>query len=132
MVLVRLFSIAVLYLLLVSLPLLSQEGEAKSEQVTLNSAVVDSLLEKYYLDGVKVFIEKLGVLSIKQKNLSLERKEFDNRLMINVQRSLSLNRNELHLIMQYQINPRLFLKGESNRSIKGIKSSVNLVYKFEY
>jgi hypothetical protein len=110
----------------------AQEQQAEDSVTHINSARVDSLLQKYYLDGVKGFIEKLGMLSVRQKNLSIRRKDFNDRLMIKVQRSLILSKNDYSITMQYKLNPKLYLKGQSVRSIEGTKSSVNLVYKLEY
>ncbi len=110
----------------------AQEKDSLDRLPLVNSTRVDSLLNNYYLDGVRDFIAKLGVLSVKQKNVRLKRKDFNDRLIINIRKSLILNKNDFSVIMQYKLNPSLYLKGQSVRSLEGTRNSVNIVYKLEY
>lgn len=110
----------------------AQEMDSLDRLPLVNSTRVDSLLNNYYLDGVRDFIAKLGVLSVKQKNVRLKRKDFNDRLIINIRKSLILNKNDFSVNMQYKLNPSLYLKGQSVRSPEGTRNSVNIVYKLEY
>lgn len=129
---VRLFRPVVILVLICSAQLFGQNTISARLDSLIRTTKIDSLLDAYYLDGVRDFVGKLGVLSVRQKNLSLKRRDFNDRLKINVQRSLILNKNDLQVTMQYQIRPDLYLKGKSVRSIDGTKNSINLLYKLEY
>ncbi|MGD9897649.1 MAG: hypothetical protein AB7T22_00855 [Calditrichaceae bacterium] len=134
MVLVRPFRIicVLVFFLSISLEGNAQDTSVKKSRGILSGVQVDSLLQKYHLDGVRIFVSKLGVLSLKEKNVSLKRKDLDDRLYMNFQRSLSMNRDDYNLSMEYRIKKGLFLKGESAKIFKGTKNSLNLVYKIEY
>jgi hypothetical protein len=119
-------------LLTIAVPLSAQNNLAGKLDSLIHKTEIDSLLNAYYLDGVRDFIGKLGVLSVQQKNLSLKRNDFNKRLEIQIQRSLILSKNDLQVTMQYQIKPDLYIKGKSTRSFKGTKNSINLLYKLEY
>lgn len=134
LVLARLFRVicVVVVILSVAVDVNAQDTPVKKSRGILGDVQIDSLLQKYHLDGVKLFVKKLGVLSVKEKNVSLKRRDLDDRLYLNFQRSLSVNRDDYNLSMEYRIKRGLFLKGESAKIFKGTKNSLNLVYKIEY
>ncbi|MGD9487048.1 MAG: hypothetical protein AB7W47_03450 [Calditrichaceae bacterium] len=134
MALVRLFKIICVLVIFLSIAVEgnAQDTSARKSRGILKDVQIDSLLQKYHLDGVRIFVKKLGVFSVKEKNVSLKRKDLDDRLYLNFQRSLSMNRDDYSLSMEYRLTRGLFLKGESAKIFKGTKNSLNLLYKIEY
>jgi len=124
----RHFSVILLILFSFMMDLWGQEEVTKK----ISGAKIDSLLTEYHLAGIKIFVEKLGVLSVEQKKVKIDRKLYDDRLKINIQRSLLLSKHDFEVNMQYRINPKLFLYGKSVSSLKGSKNSINFLYKLEY
>lgn len=93
---------------------------------------IDSLLTKYHLMGVKIFVKKVGVFSYKDKTLSLKRSDFNDRLLITLNSSVSLSENNFGAKFDYKLNDSWILRGESYRKSWGQQSSINLLFQFEY
>jgi len=93
---------------------------------------IDSLLTRYHLTGVKIFVKKVGVFSLKDKTLSLKRSEFDDKLLITFSRSVSLSENNFGAKFDYKLNEQWILRGESFRRSWGQQSGINLLFQFEY
>ena len=93
---------------------------------------IDSLLTKYHLMGVKIFVKKVGVFSLKDKTLSLKRSDFDDKLLITLSRSVSLSENNFGAKFDYKLSERWILRGESYRRSWGQQSGINVLYQIEY
>jgi len=93
---------------------------------------VDTLLSRYHLLGVKIFIKKVGVLSLKDKTLSLKRSDFNDKLLITLYSSISLSENNYGAKFDYLIKERWILRGETYRRNWGQQSGISLLYRMEY
>ena len=93
---------------------------------------IDSLLTRYHLTGIKMIVNKVGVFSLKDKKLSLQRSDFDDKLLITLSRSVSLSENNFGAKFDYKLSERWLIRGESYRRSWGQQSSINLLFQFEY
>jgi hypothetical protein len=93
---------------------------------------IDTLLTKYHLMGVKIFVKKVGVFSYKDKTLSLKRSDFNDKLLITLNSSVSLSENNFGAKFDYKLSDSWILRGESYRRSWGQQSGVNLLFQLEY
>ena len=93
---------------------------------------IDSLLTKYHLIGIKIFVNKVGAFSYKDKTLSLKRSDFNDKLLITLSSSVSLSENNFGAKFDYKLNDYWILRGESFRRSWGQQSGVNILYQIEY
>lgn len=130
MVLGKVFKIIFFFILflIISYPNLYSQIES----IDIVTADIDSLLTRYHLEGVKIFVKKLGVISIRDKTVSLERSEMDNRLLIVLQKSLSLNESGFGAKFDYIIHDNWVLRGESYQRSWGQQSGVNIIYRLDF
>lgn len=123
----KIWALAFLVILLTSMNLSAQENSNKTSKVN-----VDSLLSKYHLMGVKIFINKVGVFSLKEKMVSLSRSDFNDRVLFNIYSSVSFSENNYGASFDYVINNGWILRGESIRRIWGQQSGIGVLYRLEY
>jgi hypothetical protein len=93
---------------------------------------IDSLLTRYHLTGIKMIVNKVGVFSLKNKKLSMQRSDFDAKLLITLSRSVSLSENNFGAKFDYKFSDRWLIRGESFRRPWGQQTSINLLFQFEY
>jgi len=93
---------------------------------------IDSLLSRYHLSGIKMIVNKVGVFSIKEKTLSLNRSDFDDKLLITLSRSVSLSENNFGAKFDYKLDDFWIIRGESYRKPWGQQTSINLLFQIEY
>lgn len=105
---------------------------AQEQDDSILNVNIDSLLTKYHLMGIKIFVKKVGVFSIKDKKISLDRTDFDDKLLITLSRSVSLNENNFVAKFDYKLNDHWIIRGESYRRAWGQQTGVNLMYQIEY
>jgi len=114
------------------LVLLNTSAFAQKESTSLINVDIDSLLSRYHLTGIKVIVNKVGIFSLKDKKLSLQRSDFDEKLLLTFSRSISLSNNNFGAKIDYKFSDRWLIRGESYRRSWGQQSSVNLLYQIEY
>ena len=107
-------------------------GHAQEEESSILNVNIDTLLTKYHLMGVKIFVNKVGVFSIKDKTLSLKRSDFNDKLLITLSRSVSLSENNYGAKFDYKLSDHWIIRGESYRRVWGQQTGVNLLYQIEY
>ena len=117
-------------LVIIGITITSISAQEKDESIL--NVNIDSLLTKYHLMGVKIFVKKVGVFSYKDKTLSLKRSDFDDKLLISLSRSISLNENNFGAKFDYKLSERWILRGESYRKSWGQQSGINILYQIEY
>ena len=105
---------------------------AQEDNNSILNVNIDSLLTKYHLMGVKIFIKKVGVLSLKDKTLSLKRSDFNDKLLVTLSKSVSLSENNFGAKFDYKLSDSWILRGESYRKFWGQQSSINLLFQIEY
>jgi hypothetical protein len=105
---------------------------AQEKNDSILNVNIDSLLTKYHLMGVKIFVKKVGVFSYKDKTLSLKRSDFDDKLLITLSRSVSLSENNFGAKFDYKLSERWIFRGESYRRSWGQQSGMNVLYQIEY
>jgi hypothetical protein len=116
-----------IFITILNIPIVAQE---KNDGIL--NVNIDSLLTKYHLMGVKIFVKKVGVFSFKDKTLSLKRSDFDDKLLITLSRSVSLSENNFGAKFDYKLSERWILRGESYRRSWGQQSGINVLYQIEY
>ena len=121
------FILILIITIFIYIPLLAQEQDNSILNVN-----IDSLLTKYHLMGIKIFVKKVGVFSIKDKTLSLKRSDFDDKLLITLSRSVSLSENNFGAKFDYKLTDHWIIRGESYKRVWGQQTGVNLLYQIEY
>ena len=117
----------ILILFIINMAVLAQEDNKSILNVN-----IDSLLSKYHLMGVKIFIKKVGVFSFKDKTLSLKRSDFNDKLLVTLSSSVSLSENNFGAKFDYKFSDRWLIRGESYRRSWGQQSGINLLFQIEY
>jgi len=105
---------------------------AQEKDKNILNVNIDSLLTKYHLIGIKIFVNKVGVFSLKDKTLSLKRSDFDDKLLFTLSSSISFSENNFGAKFDYKLNDYWILRGESFKRSWGQQSGINLLFQFEY
>jgi len=128
--LVRVFKICLIVVSLIAI--LSPDVRAQDKAGKVNIAFIDSILSKYHLEGVTIFVKKLGVISLSQKRVSLKRKMIDDKLLISLQKNLSFDESGFGARFDYKLNSNWMLRGESYQKNWGRQNGIGLLYRLEY
>ena len=122
----RIFIIILLMFILV----INASGQIKP--FGIERAKIDSILSRYHLEGAKIFIKKLGHISIKEKKIALERNDINNKLKICVEKTLSLSESGFGAKIDYLVKSHLIIRGETFYRSWGQQSGVSVLFRFEY
>jgi hypothetical protein len=121
-----------IFLMVIFLIINSSNISAQVHPIGTKTSKIDSLLSKYHLEGVKIFIKKLGVISINEKRVTIKRGELNNRLLIKMQKKLSFNEEGVSAEFDYKFTTHWLLRGESYHRNWGQQSGVSMIYQIEY
>ena len=120
------------YLIIVLVLIMALNVSGQDSSATILNVNVDSLLARYHLLGIKIFVNKVGVFSLKDKKISLKRSDFNDKLLITLSRSVSLSQNDFGAKFDYKFSDRWLIRGESYRRSWGQQSGINLLFQIEY
>ena len=118
--------------LILSLFIFISNSNGQIKPIGIEQAKIDSLLSKYHLEGIKIFIKKLGQISIKQNKIALKRNDMNNKLKITVEKSFSLSESGFGAKVDYHIKNHFIIRGESFQRNWGQQSGIGLLLRFEY
>jgi len=122
--------VAVIAFILMSIFLSSLYAQGKP--VSFNVTFIDSLLARYHLEGVTIFVKKLGVISLNQKTIAFKRKFMEDRLLISLQKNLSFDNSGFGAQFNYRLNTRWMIRGESYQRNWGRQNGIGIIYRLEY
>ena len=107
-------------------------SSAQIDLPRIDQASIDSLLARYHLESIKIYVQKLGVISIGDKKIALKRSDFDNRLLITLQKKLSMDYSGFGARFDYDLKDNWLIRGETSENSWGQKSGISLLYQYEY
>ena len=110
----------------------SSNLHAQKQTTRFNATYIDSLLARYHLEGVTIFVKKLGVISLNQKSISLKRKFMEDKLLISLQKNLSFDNSGFGAQFNYKLNTRWVIRGESYQRNWGRQNGLGIIYRLEY
>ena len=100
---------------------------------------LDSLFVNYdwesmnqFADRIRTQVVDLGIQKVSGGKFYYKKDFLQNRLTVDLERSINAKKSDYNLILEYQLRSKLFLRGESIKSEIRNSSNINVVLRQDY